>query len=115
MFHEGKHIDFSNENEAFVFNEWSTDICASVGAYLLQAFLSCAKNQNEELYFTHQKIYSKGKKIGMILASDEFLALTDDNSQKLIIPKLLPMVIPPKPWTSIDSGGFLTFKCNFCV
>ena len=30
--------------------------------------------------------------------------------QQLLRPRLLPMVVPPRPWTGHRSGGFLTFN-----
>jgi DNA-directed RNA polymerase, mitochondrial len=37
--------------------------------------------------------------------------LTNSLMKQLIFdPKMLPMVVPPVPWTSIDSGGYLIYQ-----
>ncbi|KAI3656926.1 hypothetical protein MP638_002661 [Amoeboaphelidium occidentale] len=78
----------------------------------------------EEPVFTHALAYSKGQKQGVIKIHDEFLRIIGESAVQshsgekvseeavkgLIMPKLLPMIVPPKPWVTYDSGGYLTIK-----
>ena len=60
--------------------------------------------------FHHQMMLHQGKKIGWIVPHHEVLAKLRNESVHHIASVRLPMVVPPKPWTSFDDGGYYSLR-----
>lgn len=58
--------------------------------------------------FHHQMMLHQGKKIGWIVPHHEVLAKLRNDPVHNIVSVRLPMVIPPKPWSRFDNGGYYT-------
>jgi DNA-directed RNA polymerase len=80
--------------------------------------------------FSHGNMMRLGKVMGVIRAheavNNAMQGLADaaangggggagisTSQQPMVLPKLLPMVVPPRPWLSHDTGGYLTIKSNY--
>ncbi|SPO26009.1 related to RPO41 - DNA-directed RNA polymerase, mitochondrial [Ustilago trichophora] len=60
-------------------------------------------------YSTYQ--YLGGKKLGVIKLNEVIAKRLDkDSIQETLHPRHLPMLVPPKPWTSHDSGGYYSVR-----
>jgi len=82
---------------------WEPKVEAAVGLTLVQSAIE-ATGLFER--FLHR---SSGKTTAYIRASDSFMALLDQAGANdvLLAPYRYPMVIPPKPWTSVYDGGYI--------
>ncbi|KAG9200871.1 DNA-directed RNA polymerase [Epicoccum nigrum] len=60
--------------------------------------------------FHHQMILHQGKKMGWIVPHHEVLAKLRNGPVHNIIGVRLPMIVPPKPWSSFDDGGYYTLQ-----
>jgi DNA-directed RNA polymerase len=60
--------------------------------------------------FHHQMMLHQGKKIGWIVPHHEVLSKLRNESVHNIVSVRLPMIIPPKPWTQFDTGGYYTLS-----
>jgi len=57
--------------------------------------------------FIHSYISEGGKRVGVVVYNDELLRqILAVNTH--VPPKYLPMLVPPRPWMSWQSGGYLT-------
>jgi DNA-directed RNA polymerase len=128
-----------SESVRTMLSSWETATRVNVGSVLASLLLSIAKvpvladnpgvlkltgifrnkfdNQTSlEPAFRHTHIQRLGKTVGIVrphqAVEQAMMALVQDGSKQgsVFMPKYLPMVIPPKPWLSYDSGGYLTFK-----
>ena len=128
----------NNVTGAFSFSSWEKTVKTRVGSVLASWFMEVAKapaNQispellddstmvrrkfySDDKAFIHDMIRERGKQYGVIRLHDSvaraFETYATDSSGKaargLMLPKLLPMLVPPKPWLTHDSGGYLTIK-----
>ena len=60
--------------------------------------------------FHHQMILHQGKKVGWIVPHHEVLTKLRNEPVHNIVSVRLPMVVPPKPWSSFDNGGYYTLQ-----
>ncbi|KAF2626763.1 DNA-directed RNA polymerase mitochondrial precursor [Macroventuria anomochaeta] len=60
--------------------------------------------------FHHQMVLHQGKKVGWIVPHHEILAKLRNEPVHNIVSVRLPMVVPPKPWSSFDNGGYYTLQ-----
>ncbi|KAH6614314.1 hypothetical protein C7974DRAFT_404874 [Boeremia exigua] len=58
--------------------------------------------------FHHQMRLHQGKKVGWIVPHHEVLAKLRNEPVHNIVSVRLPMVVPPKPWSGFESGGYFT-------
>lgn len=56
----------------------------------------------------HEIIYNKGRRLGVVTAHDKLVQMLQKEPLKALLGASLPMVVPPKPWTGYNKGGFLT-------
>lgn len=100
--------------------EWTQSVRARIGALMLSFITYAARiplqvtdangdSQYQEvpaLYHSYQ--YSKGQKLGVIKCNEQLIArLSSEPLKGSIYPRLLPMLAPPRPWYSWNSGGYL--------
>jgi DNA-directed RNA polymerase len=83
---------------------WTDTQCIHVGAYLINAMIAATG------LFRVVIVRRKANRGAKLVASDEARAWLDDAHSRaaLFAPVRLPMLIPPVPWTSPRSGGYLT-------
>ncbi|KAJ4983014.1 DNA-directed RNA mitochondrial polymerase, partial [Stagonosporopsis vannaccii] len=62
--------------------------------------------------FHHQMMLHQGKKVGWIVPHHEVLTKLRNEPVHNIMSVRLPMVVPPKPWSSFDNGGYYTLKAK---
>ncbi|CAG8465011.1 7475_t:CDS:10 [Paraglomus occultum] len=103
---------------------WPVAVKAKVGSILVSLLISCAKVpakitnraaketiQDELPAFYHTYECIKGKRIGIIKFADSLIELlTKDRVRDAIHPRMLPMLVPPRPWLSHKSGGYYKTK-----
>jgi DNA-directed RNA polymerase len=69
--------------------------------------------------FSHEYIRRNGKQIGVISVHTALAHILQEGVKGTAerkgfwMPKLLPMIVPPQPWLSYDSGGYLTIKSTY--
>jgi DNA-directed RNA polymerase len=101
--------------------EWSSPVLIHLGSTLISLLLHVAKVpvtgsdpttgkvvKGLQPAFHHTFQYLNGQKIGVIKIHKEVIRQLAGNSfSNCVQPQLLPMLIPPRPWTSYKDGGFL--------
>ena len=118
------HIQDANERTAKLSARkrampWSQKMRAKVGGFLIQSLLQTAKVQRTEKLEDDQVItetqpafyqsyqFIRGQKVGVLKVNPAISKRLDkDNVGHEIFPRYLPMLVPPKPWTSWNSGGY---------
>lgn len=99
-----KHRVLSNAHQ--VVNKWkglTTNQRAQLGTVLIEhAIVSTG------LFQTEIKNTTKGMKLRVLYATPDTLAWIEEHIARfsLLYPDFSPTVIPPKPWTSMHSGGY---------
>lgn len=97
---------------------WSNGLKAEIGSFLLLLVENSLHYQFEdgrsEPIFKHCVIYSgNSRKLGVIRMLDViFEKLKADKHMAFVEAWAMPMLVPPKPWLTITSGGYLTHKSN---
>ncbi|KAJ1995045.1 DNA-directed RNA polymerase [Dimargaris cristalligena] len=104
--------------------KWPEASRARIGTLLLSFLLDTARlpsnridpqtgeaiKQNVSAFY-HSYVFEHGNRIGVIKFSKEVLELLSrENSSDKFSPSSLPMVVPPRPWLTHESGGYLTLK-----
>ncbi|UZJ54205.1 hypothetical protein CBS101457_003525 [Exobasidium rhododendri] len=102
---------------------WSSNILARLGSYLIQHLMNVATvkqsaidrdgvSWDEDLpafYSAYQ--YIKGKRLGVIKLNEVVSKrLAKDSTIETLHPRHLPMLVPPKPWLTYDTGGYYSVK-----
>ncbi|KAF3033309.1 DNA-directed RNA polymerase [Didymella heteroderae] len=60
--------------------------------------------------FHHQMVLHQGKKVGWVVPHHEIMTKLRNEPVHNIVSVRLPMVVPPKPWSSFDNGGYYTMS-----
>lgn len=109
-------------------NEWNNAVSAKVGAVLISLLKHVAKVPVKGVDPTtgkqvtgvqpaihHTYKYSNGQKLGVFLVHKEVVRqLAGKSFSNCVQPQLLPMLVPPRPWTTHNDGGYL-FSRNSLV
>lgn len=105
--------------------KWTQIVRARVGSYMVRHLMEVAtvhrqaRDRDGELweeeqpafYSTYQ--YIAGKKLGVIRLNEVVSRRLDKESVKETLhPRHLPMLVPPKPWLTHDSGGYFSVKTS---
>ncbi|KAG2225140.1 hypothetical protein INT45_011823 [Circinella minor] len=105
---------------------WPSTIRAKVGSVLASIFIDAAKipvpsfnpETGEKIVehipaFFHTYQYVKGKRVGIIKFSEPLTnLLSREPVRDTLHPRLLPMIVLPRPWLSYNSGGYLSAKSS---
>ncbi|MCM1074035.1 MAG: hypothetical protein NC334_09535, partial [Bacteroides sp.] len=93
-----------NKRLDFHLERWSITEKFQTGMVLVHLFIASTG------LIEFQDRYKKGKHIKTIIPSSEFTKWIENTSEKLEVmqPFFLPMVCPPKPWTSVFEGGYVS-------
>lgn len=99
---------------------WTQKMRAKVGGFLIKALLDVAVVKRSErdpatgerveevqpaFYQSYQ--FFRGNKIGVLKMNPVIQARLDkDSVGAAVFPRYLPMLVPPKPWTKWNSGGY---------
>jgi len=100
---------------------WTATVKAKVGAVLVSSLIQAAKidirrkhpetreqiTQRQPVFY-HSYQYQLGKRVGIIRLNSEMVKKLSKEPVSGLVTKHLPMVVEPRPWKSIDEGGFLT-------
>jgi hypothetical protein len=99
--------------------EWSTQDKVQLGAALFQALLEKAtivQDGKEEMAFTYEKRWFQKDKTRSYVSLNEGLykMVVSDKLQSFgaTTTKHKPMILPPKPWTEFNDGGYLWLKVD---
>ncbi|PKI83694.1 DNA-directed RNA polymerase [Malassezia vespertilionis] len=105
--------------------KWTQVIRARVGSYLVRHLMDIATVHRKEydrdgdlweeeqpaFYAAYQ--YIAGKKLGVIRLNEVVGRRLDKESvRETLHPRHLPMLVPPKPWLTHDSGGYFSVKTS---
>ncbi|PVU90318.1 hypothetical protein BB561_004932 [Smittium simulii] len=104
--------------------EWPIVSSIKLGSLLLAMVIEVAKMEIDVIdpitknntksmksVLKHGYWISKGYRYGIVSVSDEFSSLlSSDDSVSLLNARMLPMIIPPKPWLNYESGGYITYR-----
>mgnify|MGYP002713930343 FL=1 len=114
-----------NESVETHLPKWTQTVRARVGSYLVRKLMDTAtvkrsaRDRDGELweeeqpafYATYQ--YISGKKLGVIRLNEVVSRRLDKESvRETLHPRHLPMLVPPKPWLTHDSGGYFSVKTS---
>lgn len=100
---------------------WTNGLKAEIGSFLLALVERTLQYRLEdgrvEPVFKHCVIYSGNlRKLGVIRIIDVvFEKLKAEKHIAFVEAWAMPMLVPPKPWLTITSGGYLTHKSNIKV
>jgi DNA-directed RNA polymerase len=107
---------------------WPSATRAKVGSVLTSLLIEAAKiptpsvnpetgNKITEMIpaFFHTYQYVRGKRVGIIKFSPNLTEmLSKEPVRDTLHPRLLPMLVPPRPWLTWNSGGYLSTK-SICM
>ncbi|KAF7725888.1 DNA-directed RNA polymerase [Apophysomyces ossiformis] len=103
---------------------WPSTIRAKVGSVLTSLLIDAAKipvpSRNPETgekiienipAFFHTYQYVRGKRVGIVKFSEPLTdLLSREPVRDTLHPRMLPMIVHPRPWLSYNSGGYLSAK-----
>lgn len=107
---------------------WPSTIRAKVGSVLTSLLIDSAKipvpsynpDTGEKITehipaFFHTYQYVRGKRVGIIKFSDQLTKLVSKEPLRdTLHPRLMPMIVHPRPWLRYNDGGYLSAK-SMCM
>lgn len=111
----------ADRSKTLAFNEWDSTLQAKVGSVLTSLLMNVATvpvtgvdpNTNKTVMgerpaFFHTYQYVQGQKLGVLKLHKSIIKqLSADVNGSLVQPQFLPMLTPPRPWTTYNDGGYL--------
>ncbi|KAK9764459.1 DNA-directed RNA polymerase [Basidiobolus ranarum] len=107
---------------------WTKEMHMSIGSILVSSLIESAKvpikhldeatgevdmSKEDAFYVTHQ--YQRGRQIGIVKLHPKLIdILSQGSAQEGVHPRQLPMLVPPKPWLTYNSGGYLSSR-SLCM
>lgn len=117
-----KHVILDDSN--IQSSEWNNSVSAKVGAVLISLLKHVAKvpvrgvdpttgnavtGVQPAIHHTYK--FANGQKLGVFLIHKEVVRqLAGKSFSNCVQPQLLPMLVPPRPWTTHNDGGYLFSK-----
>lgn len=105
--------------------DWTQQKHLAIGSFLVDQLIKSAKivrrikddegnvHTEEQPAFSHAYEYVKGNKQGIIKLNPEVgHMIANDRIGVIIHPKHLPMLVPPRPWTSYNNGAYLFHRVS---
>ncbi|KAI8063310.1 hypothetical protein BC940DRAFT_335978 [Gongronella butleri] len=103
---------------------WPNSIRAKIGSVLSSMVIDAARipvrsydpDTNEKIVeqipaFFHTYQYVRGKRVGIIKFSEHLTnIISREPLRDTLHPRLLPMLVHPRPWLAYNDGGYLTAK-----
>ncbi|KAJ2659690.1 DNA-directed RNA polymerase [Coemansia sp. RSA 1199] len=106
------------EHSADLFlDEWGLDTRIRIGSLLVSMLLESARipekrdGEAEHMVpaFHHKLEFLNGRRHGLVYPSSTLRELfKSDSSSHSVTARHLPMLVPPRPWMTYNSGGYLT-------
>ena len=110
-------------------NTWSMGLCAKIGGYLIEILLDHAyisksildknfggavEDIDRKPAFIHFHQQDGKKKQGMLKLDEEVVEVIDmiHVMQNCVHARYLPMLVPPRPWSTPKKGGYLTISSS---
>lgn len=88
---------------------WSPRLRAELGAFLLDEAIRRLHFQDQRAFTHRLGTGANGNNLGMITPCEPLLRLlTSEGGTLPVEPWALPMLVPPRPWLTSNSGGYLT-------
>lgn len=117
--------DYRN-NDPTTVGEWDSLVCVKVGSVLVALVLHSAKvsvrgtdpTSGKTVFglqpaFHHTYQFLNGQKVGVLRVHKLLINLLGGTGvSNSVQPQLLPMLVPPRPWSSYNSGGYLYSQNN---
>ena len=95
--------------------KWAADLETKVGAALLAMLVKSAKTDNDTLVFLHSIDFNPSslKRMGKIRMDSDIYKILSTHSLTQLMPRHLPMIVPPKSWRrNRDSGCYFRIKSS---
>lgn len=88
---------------------WSPRLRAELGAFLLDESIERLSFQDQRAFTHRLGTGANGNNLGLITPCEPLLRLLASEGGSLPVePWALPMLVPPRPWLTSNSGGYLT-------
>ena len=111
-----KHKMFSKRIHYLLGGEkWKADLETKVGAALLAMLVKSAKTDNDTLVFLHSLDFNPSslKRMGKIRMDAELFKRLSTHNLTQLMPRHLPMLVPPKSWRrNRDTGCYYRLKSS---
>ena len=86
--------------------EWKGKMKAKVGAVLIQKLIETAKFGDKEAFiYTNEFETARQRRQGMIRLDDDVFKLIAERDVATVLPRYLPMIVPPKKWNNRSKNG----------
>lgn len=102
---------------------WPSGTKARVGAILISRLIEIAKidvhltdprtgteHRESQPAFVHGYQVMKGRRIGILRLNKAFHEKLSKEPVGYALPKFLPMIVEPRPWTNFNKGAFLAYS-----
>jgi DNA-directed RNA polymerase len=99
-----KAVKTTAAKEGFLIERWADDTRMKVAEPLLNSLLKTLP-QVFETYSTYKKFNQTQKWLGLTEEARQYLSEITE-AESWMHPSFKPMVIPPRPWTDVNSGGY---------
>ncbi|PJF17057.1 DNA-directed RNA polymerase, partial [Paramicrosporidium saccamoebae] len=98
---------------------WTQKVKSELGVYIVSLALEALKFTEASGVsvpaFTHKVQYQNGQSLGIVGIHPElFKMMGAESASPFVEPWSMPMLVPPKPWITYNSGGYLTQR-TACV
>ncbi|KAJ2673730.1 DNA-directed RNA polymerase [Coemansia sp. RSA 1085] len=115
-----KMREHQQQNSDLFLDEWSTENRIRIGSLLVSMLIESARLPEKYIEsgiekermvpaFKHDLIFAKGRRHGVVIAHSNLIEmLTNNFSTEVVNSRHLPMLVPPRPWLTYNSGGYLT-------
>ncbi|KAJ1899084.1 DNA-directed RNA polymerase, partial [Coemansia sp. IMI 209127] len=118
---KAKEVRDSTGDVSWIDN-WDPIIKTRIGTILISMLLEAARVSEQYAdpdtgaisermvpAFSHEYIFSKGRRYGVITSHPVLREMfSKDSIVSIMTPRHLPMLVPPRPWLTYNSGGYLT-------
>lgn len=102
---------------------WTSAIRARLGAVLISALVKIAKidvhlkdprtgteHRESQPALMYGHLITKGKRLGVLRFNKAFFEKLSKEPLGGALPRFLPMIVEPRPWTNFTSGAFLQYS-----
>ncbi|KAJ1668868.1 DNA-directed RNA polymerase [Coemansia sp. RSA 1646] len=118
---KAKEVRESTGDVSWIDN-WDTAVRTRIGSLLISMLIEAARvpekfvdpkteaiSERMVPAFSHEYLFEKGRRYGIIAAHPILRDMfTKDSIVSIMTPRYLPMLVPPRPWLTYNSGGYLT-------
>ena len=89
---------------------WNNKTKVKVGAFLIQKLVRSAKYNGKEAFkYSNGYVPYTKRRLGVVRLDDDVLKVVAEREKASVLPRFLPMIVPPKKWTRRnllkDKGG----------